>query len=203
MDKKTVYGINKSTPPADLAGKKHHSRAYDRHFEGYEYHMELAADGKEHLVRTYTGCYYEADLSPRIHMVRKLIYLALYGVSAVLLILYGQCSHSSAEHRFLAVPEMLTLFALLWLGTKLIFYVTAPKKMTIGEYKGSCVALQSAAKATAGLWAVTAVLFLAASLVSGGLVGNWVQPFVCLCLGCAATVLIYSMETRLAYRISA
>lgn len=202
MDKKTVYGINKPKSITDLEKRKHLNRSYERHFEGYDYRMELANDGKEHLVRTYTGNYYEADQSPRMRVVRKLIYLVLYGISVALLILYGQFSDHSAAVRFLAVPEMLTLFAILWLGTKLVFYMTAPKKMTIGEYKGSCTALKFAAKATAAIWAVNAVLLFAVAIVSACVTWDCILPFVFLCLGCAVTALIYSMEKHLRYLIS-
>lgn len=202
MDKKTVYGINKSKGTADFEKRKHLNRSYERHFEGYDYHVELTSEGKERLIRTYTGDYYEADQPPRMRAVRKLVYLVLYGISVALLILYGRFSDHSAAVRFLAVPEMLTLFAILWLGTKLVFYMTAPQKMTVGEYKGSCVALKSAAKAAAAIWAANAVLFLVAAVVSACAARDCILPFVSLCLGCAVTALIYSMEQHLRYLIS-
>lgn len=202
MDKKTVYGINKPKSTGDWEKRKQPGRFYERHFEGYEYHMELTDDGRERMIRTYTGAYYEAEQSPRMHTVRKLAYLVLYGISVTLLILYSQCSDHSAAVRFLAVPEMLTLFAVLWLGTKLVFYMTAPRRMTVGEYKGSCTGLKSAAKAAAAIWAVHAVLFLAVAIASEGVAWNWVLPFGLLCLGCAVTAWIFSLEKQLRYHIS-
>lgn len=199
MDKKSVYGIRKSKATAEKQPKAYQSRSYNQQFEGYTYRTTLDSKGRKKLERVYDGVYYQAAGSAKMGFLRKIGYVLLYALSLGMLVGYGKSTFRSPWATVLVIPEMATLFSLIWLGLKLIFYVTAPGKMTIGEYKSSCLALQTATKWAASFWGIVLLLFALSLCFSGESIASWGWPGLALLAGSSTTTTIYALEKRVSY----
>lgn len=203
MEQKSVFGIKKPKGVSTEKVKSYRSRSYERHFEGYTYHVELTGNGKKRIVRTYSGSYYESAQSAHVLFLRKIGYLLLYGMSMGMLILYSRCTYQSPWAKLLVFPEMGILFSLLWTGLKLVFYITAPRKMTAGEFKSSCLALISSAKWSVVFWAADSLLFLISALLTKGAPSLWLPPFIMLVMGGITAAAIHLLEKQATYTITA
>lgn len=201
MDMKRVFGINKSMGSSAPKTKSYRSSSFERQFEGYTHHVEISATGRKRVVHTYTGMYYEPEMSVPSMILRRIVYLLLYGLSVAALVFYGSYGYQSQWSKLLVLPEMGILFSLIWTGLKLLFYVTAPRKMTVGEYKGSCLALKQSAKWVVVCWIVSACLLLLAALLSGEEISLWLPSLTMLLAGCAADAGILLLEKRVRYSV--
>lgn len=199
MDQKSVFGIKKPRGASQEKVKSYRSTSFERQFEGYTHHVEIDSSGKKRVIHTYTGMYYQADLSLQALILRRMGYLLLYGLSVAALVLYGSSGYQGPWGGLLVLPEMMLLFLLIWTGVKLVFYITAPRKMTVGEYKSSCTALRDTAKWSAVCWAVNAVMLLLSALLHKQAASLWLLPLAALLAGGASAAGIFLLEKRTRY----
>lgn len=184
-----------------LLNRPWHSRAYHRHFEGYAEVEDANEKGKTIIRRVYVGNYYRLDLSQKKRVLLRLAYLGL-------LLLIGSSFGLAASRPvganstwYLAIAQMLTLCSLGATAISLLAHCTAPREMTIGDWKASSKKLRRNALLSALLLELTAFL-------TGGYLlftrENWAVHLLCIGLYAAAgllAVLLNRLEANAPYAI--
>ena len=118
----------------DKSASGYHSASYHAFFEGYsEERVPKSSGHGTKILRTYTGVYSEAALSKTQWVLLKVSAALFYVLSAAFLALYSVFRISTVPV-VLRATEALGFIALFVLLYFLILYLTAPKKMTAGDY---------------------------------------------------------------------
>lgn len=139
-------------------------RFYERFFEDYTERAVAAGDGKR-LRREYTyeGYYYRQELTQARRIALRLGYVLLFALE-LYFFWRGGCKPSVCNaHPVTAVCQGLHLLCDIWLAWILLFYVTAPRDMTVYQYKSTALQLAKAQKFSA---AVNLALLAAAAAVT-------------------------------------
>ena len=176
-----------------------HSKAYHRHFEGYSEVETTNKKGKTVITRVYVGEYYRLDLPKNKRILLRLSYSGL--ILAIGALFFGAASRpvSANSTWYLALVQMLGLCMTGALAINLLSHCTAPRDMTIGDWRSSSQKLQRNAKYMALLMELTALL-TALHLVLNG--EKWVQHLLCVGLYAVAgllAVLLNRLEANAPY----
>lgn len=183
-----------------LLSKGWHSKAYHRHFEGYAEVETTNEKGKTVIQRVYVGDYYRLDLPKKKRVTLRIIY-------AVLILLIGAFFGFAASRPvganmtwYLAVVQMLVVFSIGALLVNLLSHATAPREMTVGDWKSTSRKLQRNAKYTALLLELTAFLTGLYLLLKGE---EWLMHLVCIALyaiGGILAVVLNRLEANAPYQ---
>lgn len=183
-----------------LLNKGWHSKSYHRHFEGYTEVEAINAKGKAVIQRIYTGDYYRLDLPAK----KRVLLRVLYGISWLCAcILFGLASSrpiSANSTWYLAIVQTLSLFGLAAVLFSLIAHCTAPRDMTIGDWKGSSRATKRRSVFTAVFLAADAVLTLLHLLITGNDQSVHLLCVLFYLLAGGLNILINRLEASLPYR---
>jgi len=176
-------------------------KLHRRQMEGFTHVKATDEDGKDHYELVYTGNYYRMELPRKKRIALRLIYLALVAVMAAAF-LYASSRRLGANIQWYAgMCQMLVLCGTGKLLMDLINHSTAPRPMTIGEWKNASRSLRRSSLATAGFIALTAVC-TAVYLVLGG--EKTAQHLLCIglyVLAGAAVGSINLIENKVPYTI--
>lgn len=179
-----------------------HSHSYHRHFEDYVERVRTDCSGTKKIIRTYIGNYYRNNLTKRQALGVKAGYAALYVLTVILFLKAGAAPVISNTKWYVALPEVLNLLVLLWLLKTMIYYATARKELTIGEYRNTSRSLLRTTLAAAiSFGATLAGLLLSARTVPGG--WNTKDIWVCAAeiLICGICMLaVFMIEKRIKYK---
>lgn len=182
-----------------LLDKGWHSKAYHRHFEGYTEVEETNEKGKTVIRRVYIGDYYRLDL-PKSKRVRlRLSYAGLIALVAVLFVLAASRPVGANMTWYLAIPQMIGVCLIGLMCVNLLSHSTAPRDMTIGDWKSSSGKLKRNSKHTALLMELLALLTLVYLLLNGE---NWLLHLLCVALYAVAglaAVAINRLEANAPY----
>lgn len=177
-----------------------HSKGYHRYFEGYSECRELDKSGRVRIRRVYTGVYHAAELEDGQRKRIKALYCVLWLASLLLYLFVVTRPVGSNTCYYVTASEALSLAGLAWLAWSLFNYVTAGKRMTLGEY---CYAeaVKRSSRFTAVVQAATAAATLVYSVLSGG--DGFLQGLLCftgalLCAGLCFS--IFYIERKIVYR---
>lgn len=122
-----------------------HSRAYHKHFAGYtEYYALNGKNSKPKIERIYTGLFYRQDLSDTKYVLLRVLFTALFLVSAYCFFSGSMSDNASNMVWYVALPQALCIPMLFYMMISLVSYLFAPREMKIREYKTSSVALKRA-----------------------------------------------------------
>ena len=167
-----------------------HSKAYHRHFEGYTELETTNEKGKTVIQRVYVGDYYRLDLPKKKRVLLRLTYAALIGLIGVMFGFASSRPIGANMVWYMAIVQMLTLCGIGAMGIKLISHATAPRDMTIGDWKSASKGIQKSSKFTALLLELDAFLTALYLMLNGE---NWLLHLLCAALyavaGLAAVVL--------------
>ena len=161
------------------------SRAYERFFENYE---ETREAGR--VVRRYRGDYRLRPGTARGRLLRSLVYLALWLLSAGLLVLCAVQPLDLNRRWYSAAPQAIAVGALGFGALALARYFAQPQRMELRQYRESSVTL-----CRASLAAAAALALLAAAYLAGG-EPLWALPALAAAAASAAEGLA---ERRLEY----
>lgn len=148
-------------------GKPHRSNSYLNYFEGYTEKQILDEKGKrKRIERIYTADYYRHAMTDGAWVKLKLLYVLLI---AVCIALFFFCISRPLEANkiwFAAIIHGLTLICIGRIVWVLISYLSAGRRIKIGEYKASSAPLMGGCKfcwilmvAEATYFAVSVVLY--------------------------------------------
>lgn len=122
----------------------YHRKAYLKHFEGYS---EIRDPSSGKIRRIYTSKYYQCGLSDRALLGRKWLYCAMLLVSIVLWAAVSLSGLPGTMSKPVSAFTALTLIPLFFAVTSVFHFCTAPRKMTICEYRESSTHLKRASLA--------------------------------------------------------
>ena len=170
--------------------------AYHRFFEGYTEEKLPGDDGRLHTKRTYRDFLYAPKLTSAQRILRMAGLGALYLGGAVLLVL-GAAQRAACNTAWYTVIGLgLSLICLVIEAIPLFTCLTAPAQQTVYQYKAGHRTCVLWARITAGAAALTTVLALIATLVSGETIG---LPVLLFALACGCEVAVGLIESAIPY----
>ncbi len=141
------------------------SMLFKRYSEGYTFYQIPRENGKagHKTISVYTGDYYFLpDTAPSRRLLRGL-YSLLFLISAGLFLFCGTRSVPFNIARYTALLQLPAIFLFLYTLTVLFYYIIAPKRMTLYDYRATSLRLQRCCLFLMGvllLNAAAAVLYL-------------------------------------------
>ncbi len=182
-----------------LLNKGWHSKSYHRHFEGYT-EVETTNDkGKTVIRRVYTGEYRRLELPKGKRITLRMIYLALLLVIWGLFFLAASRNVGANRSWYVAIAQMLVLCSLGYSFIKLLGHATAPRNLTIGEWKASSLGLAKSCQFCFWSLELTALLTLLYLILKGE---NWGLHLLCIGVYAVAgllAILLNRMEANAPY----
>ena len=179
-----------------------HSHSYHKHFEDYVERVQIDSRGTKKIIRTYIGNYYRNNLTKRLSLGIKAVYLALYLLTVVLFLKAGTAPVMSNTKWYVVLPEFLNLLVLLWLLKTMIYYATAGKALTVGEYRYTSRSLLHTTLAAAISFGATLMgILVSAHAVPGGRNMKDIRICAAEILICGICMLaVYVTEKRIKYQ---
>lgn len=179
----------------------YHSRAYHRFFEDYEEVVEPGKNGRgKHIRRFYTGFYYVPQMTDKRLVGQKVLYVFLYLLGFALFLTSAAAPVTGNTVWYVAIAIAIVFLVLLALLRSLIHYTAAKKRMTVGEYKESSVALQkNALGATVCLVAMALVKAVYTFFISPEISGMELATTGGFLLAAGAVFLLRWLESRISY----
>ncbi len=153
-NKKT--GVNRDT----MMDHGYHSHFYHTFFEDYVERARTDNKGTKRVIRTYIGDYYYSSLTVLQRRGVKTAYILLFCFTVFFYLKAAGMPVESNFQWYVTVPEAIDLFLMLWFLKTIIYYVTAKKEMTIGEYKSTSKALMQISAVSAAGFGLTAAVLL-------------------------------------------
>lgn len=179
----------------------YHSRAYHRHFEDYEEVVEPGKNPKKKKIRRiYTGVYYIPQMTRAQYIRQKALYGFLYALALALFIACAAVSPGGDEPWYVVIPIAVSFLTFLALLRYLIQYLTAKRKLTVGEYNEGPVSMRRSALVCAACVA-TAAIIKAVAAVFGPAEARGMEAASAggLLLSAAAVFLLWRLEGRVVY----
>ena len=171
----------------------YHSRAYHRHFEGYRETEVTDARGRTRIRRDYVGEWYSQDLSRGRRIGLKIALTALWALTvAVFVFTAARATYANASW-YVAVSEFGAVAGFLWTLVSLILYLTAPVKMTVGDYRSASKGVLRGSICIAG-FSILTTLLTALHAVLGS--ETWAAELLC-CAGFLAAAALAVLMNRL------
>ena len=177
-----------------------HSKAYHRHFEGYTELEETNEKGKTVIKRVYVGDYYQLNLPKNKRIGLRFVYAGLIALIAALFGFAASRPVGANMTWYLAIVQMVAVCLLGLLCVNLLSHSTAPRDMTVGDWKSSSKKLQRNAKYTALAMELLAFLTGLCLLMNGE---NWGTHLLCIALYTVAglvSVVINRLEANAPYK---
>ena len=153
-----------------------HSGSYRRHFEGYTEYEDTNENGKTVIRRVYVGDYYRQNLPRSKRIVLRLTYIALWLLTAVVFFFCASREIGANMTWYVAAAQFAVLVGLGWMLLALFGYLTAPRDMTIGDWKSTSRSLRRGSIVAALAVELTALLTLLHLLIYGE---NWGLHLLC------------------------
>jgi len=176
MNKKRLNKIvrRKANLDSDLLDRGYHSRMYHRHFEGYSEYEATNKKGKTVIKRVYTGEYYTLDLPKEKRIGLYISYAAL--LVLIMLVFFAAASRDVELNTkwYSAITQLGVLVGIFWTLGGAVCLFTAPKNMTIGDWKSSSCSLKYGSICTAVFLELNALISVMYMLF----VDNWTSYFV-------------------------
>lgn len=142
MEKNKEYQNNTDFELSTVATAQKHKRALDRYLEGWITREVLTPAGNVRRENVYVGDYYTAAESKSRHRLRKAFYCLLFILSVALFVLAATRHIAVNAIGYTGLTQGISLFAMIWVLNGLFVYITAPYKMTVGDYKGGVLSLK-------------------------------------------------------------
>lgn len=184
-----------------LLDKGWHSKAYHRHFEGYTELEETNEKGKTVIKRVYVGDYHRLDLPKSKRILLRLSYAGLIALTSALFGFAASRPVGVNMTWYMAIVQMAAVCLLGLLCVNLLSHTTAPRDMTVGDWKSSSKKLQRNAKYTALAMELLAFLTALHLLLNGE---DWLIHLLCIGLYAVAglvAVVLNRLEANAPYKI--
>lgn len=122
-------------------------RYYEKYFEDFKENIVPNKNGKgTHREYVYEGYYYRQDLTRTRQILLRVCYVLLFGLELYFFIRGGFSAASRNQNPAVVVCQGLNMLCFIWLAWILIFYVAAPRDMTVYQYKSTALQLVKALK---------------------------------------------------------
>ena len=171
----------------------YHSRAYHRHFEGYRETEVTDAKGRTRIRRDYVGEWYSRDLDRGKRVALKLILAVLWALTAAVFVFTASRATYANAAWYVTIGEFGVVAGFLWTFVSLALYLTAPAKMTIGEYRSASKGVLRGSLCIAGFSLLTALLTALHAILGSE---TWNAELLC-CVGFSAAAALAVLMNRL------
>lgn len=177
----------------------YHSRAYHRHFEGYRETEIIDAKGRTRIKRDYVGEWYSQDLTCGKRIALKITLAALWALTAAVFLFTASRTTRANASWYVTISEFGVVAGFLWTIVSLVLYLTAPEKMTIGDYRSASKGVLRGSLCIAGFSLLTMLLTALHALLGSG---TWTGELLC-CVGfltaTALAVFMNRLEANVPY----
>ena len=200
-----IYGVKqiKSNPldkDNDVAETGfRHSDAYHRYFRGYTEIRILGEMGRFSILRYYTQPWIVDAASEKDYLCKRVLVGMLLVLSWIAYI-YGMCMDvGSNRWPVAAIPGLTAVILLVIFSAVAIFYLFAPRKMTLWQHESTSNRLKKMALVTGGSMSLAAVAKIAYILIMRGETAVELISFGITAAAAASTICIYVLERKTVY----
>ena len=180
--------------------RPYHSQVYHKYFEGYA-EKQVIENGKVRIERVYVGNYYRANGSNRMRILRKILYVVLYFLSAFCLVHAGLLDLEVNYVKYTSITQAVSFFTLLLFLIPLFFHTIAPVTMTIREFRDSSENLKRLGLVAATVLGVNFALIVYLTVVGGVRFGISWRCLLENALSCCAILAVVFLEKGQEYEI--
>ena len=152
---------------------------YHKYFEGYKEDRVLNANGRgTHIEYTYASYYFRQDVKDYVRAAIRILYVLMAAAATGGFL----CASSRTVHCnqvfYMALCQALTTLAFVWFFWVLIYYILAPREMTVYKYKSTALQILKVCK-----WLAAALVLDAAAVMTDMLIsGNLMKKAEMLCI---------------------
>ena len=171
----------------------YHSRAYHRHFEGYLETEITDVKGRTRIRRDYVGEWYSQNLSRGKRIALKTSLAALWALTAAVFFFTATRGTRANASWYMAISEFGVVAGFLWTFVSLVLYLTAPVKMTIGDYRSASKGVLRGSLCIAGFSILTTLLTALHAILGSE---TWAAELLC-CAGFLAAAALAVLMNRL------
>lgn len=175
------------------------NRAYRRYFRDFTVIRSVGENGKVRIKHVYTGEYYYQDLNRRQKIFLRIGLILLWLTAVTVFVACASVKLEINRIWYVVLGQAGMLVSLGWYAFRMILYLTAPAKMTAGDWRsgprgvkrsGFCAAICCF---LAGVLTITATSLSASSEETGVLCGIG-------CMICGGMmILAYRLEANVTY----
>lgn len=185
-------------PDAPETGFRH-SDYYHKYFRGYTEIRKKNAKGRVIVERYYTRPWIVSSLSNQNYWLCRLLYACL-AVGSAALFIWATCWDIPATRSiFAALPGLPTLILLFLQAVITLFYIAAPRRMTLWDHASTSKRLQVIACVTAGGQALTALMLAAYGLFTGSTIRRSLLCAAAVLLCSAMSLCLFLLERKMPY----
>lgn len=199
-----IYGVRRGErfqyrlPDAPETGFRH-SDYYHKYFRGYTEIRNKNAKGKVTIQRFYTQPWIVSGLSGRDYWLCRLLYGGL-AIGSAALYVWAMCQDIPATRSaIVALPGLPGVILLFLQAAVTLFYIAAPRRMTLWDHASTSKRLRIVSCITAGVQALAALLLAGYALFTGVRVGKSLisAGVVLLCAG--LSICLFLLERKMPY----
>lgn len=172
---------------------------YHKYFEGYKEDRVQNKNGRgTHIEYRYVGYYFRQGLRDSLRILLRILYVLL-GMASLGSLLFASTYQAHCNQTpYMAVLQAVTMLAFVWFFWVLVFYVCAPREMTVYKYKSTALQLLKVCK-----WLTAALILDAAGaaidIMLSGMERGQMICLACYLLGGLAVAAIGVLECCLPY----
>lgn len=152
---------------------------YHKYFEGYKEDRVLNRNGRgTHIEYTYASYYFRQDMKDSMRVLLRILYVVMAAGTACAFLYASSRTVHCNQVIYMALCQAVTTLALLWFFWVLIYYIFAPREMTVYKYKSTAIQILKVCK-----WLAAALVLDAAAVIADMLVtGSFLQKEEMLCM---------------------
>lgn len=165
---------------------------YHKYFEDFEEERVPNQNGKgTHIEHKYVGYYFHLGMKDAVRIVLRILY-ALMGAAAVGCLGFAstRMAHCNTVG-YSVVFQAITLLLCLWFLWVLVYYVSAPKDMTIYKYKSTALQILKVSKFLAAAFLLDAAAVIVDMISATGMERGQV---ICLIIYLAGALLVLAIN---------
>lgn len=199
-----IYGVRSwdrityRLPDAPETGFRH-SDYYHKYFRGYTEIRKKNAKGRVIVERYYTRPWIVSGLPGKSYWLCRLVYACLAAASGSLYV-WAMCQDVPATRSVAVVlPGFPGMLLLILLAAVLLFYIAAPRRMTLWDHASTSKRLKWMASVTAGVQALTALTLAGYALVTGVQMGKSLICAGAILLAAGLSCCLFLLERKIPY----
>lgn len=177
------------------------SRYFHKYFHGYTEVRIEKPNGGFKIKRYYTEPWLVQDVEPSVYVAYRAMYVVLTLAACIgFFLLMSQDGYDGNMSVIVAVPEFLTVLALILLFAAMVNYVFMRKRMTWYDHRSSSGNLKKAAVVAAACMGATGVMIVINIFTGVASVLQELKLAGCVLVCAAGALIIFLVEKDMPYR---
>lgn len=180
-------------------GPKPRNKAFQQHFKDFTPVRTVNENGKVRIKHIYTGEYYCQNLNGKQRILLRIVMSVSWLFAVVIFLVCASVNLEINRKWYVVLGQAGALTSLGWCAYRLFLYLTAPAKMTVGDWHSGPRGVKRSSLCCAGFLLLTAVLTVISTISSSS---NWGNGLLCslgyiICSG--IMFLANRLETKVCY----